>query len=73
MNRDTKIKTTFFVVGVLLVLLYGAATTPDELALEEAQYCEMVALYRHDPTTGWPDFRHNYAEVCTPTEGDLAP
>lgn len=58
-------------LALLLALAAAAAFTlaaclPQEVDIDQQQYCEMVTMFKHDPTrtTGWPDFNHNYNTVC---------
>jgi hypothetical protein len=56
----------YALLGVVLLLIMAVnQMAPDELELEQRQYCQMVALHRADPTVGWPDFRHTYDTECT--------
>ena len=44
---------------VALILAAGYVDQDDyeESVRQEQQYCEMVAKWREDPSTGWPPFR----------------
>lgn len=51
-------------VIVAILLAAKACAGPDPIDQEQAMYCEMVALNKQDPSVGWPDYNHNYQEVC---------
>lgn len=55
-------------VGVIVILcLLGAWLTtsgPSEEAAEAERYCEMVSMFKEDPTVGWPDFHGTYDRLC---------
>lgn len=38
----------------------------DDAVRQQSEYCEMVNAHRHDPTIGWPDYRHTYQTECKP-------
>jgi hypothetical protein len=62
----TRHKIGFLILGLAI----GAALSvlgagPDELEMQQQQYCEMVALHRADPTVGWPDYNESYDKECT--------
>lgn len=55
----------FLLLGITVGLLIGWAMDGKHAEdLEQEQYCEMVALYRADPTVGWPDFNESYDREC---------
>lgn len=56
--------TIIFVIVAVLHLALEDCTGPDPIDQEQAMYCEMVALNKQDPSVGWPDYNHNYQEVC---------
>lgn len=63
----TKTEKLFFLaVGAATAVAVGALASsgPDPLEREQAMYCEMVELHKQDPSVGWPDYNHNYNEVC---------
>lgn len=54
----------FLAVGLSIgTLLSSCPKAPD---MEEAQYCDLVALHKRDPTLGWPDYRGTFDQLCTP-------
>lgn len=68
MNKRTK--AGFLILGIVAGLTVSAVLSgPDELEMEQRQYCEMVALNREDPTLGWPDFNNTYDSECTHENG----
>lgn len=69
MKTSGKVKQFFFgtAIGAAFCIV---GTGPDELELQQRQYCEMVALNRADPTVGWPDFHKTYDSECAPHEDE---
>ena len=57
-----------FMVAAILALLAIGLMGPDEVDLEQRRYCEMVALYNQDPSTGWPDYKGIYNSECNHEE-----
>lgn len=53
-----------FGVSILAAIITGDGPTEEDLRM--AEYCRMVALYRDDPSTGWPDYEGTFAQQCTP-------
>jgi hypothetical protein len=51
-----------FVLALLAVLFIAGGEADEDL--EKRRYCEMVALYLDDPSTGWPDYRGTYNSEC---------
>lgn len=51
---------------LLLLAIYGLVGEMDydDAVLERNQYCDMVRAHQHDPSTGWPDYRHSYSTEC---------
>ena len=47
-----------------LALLGMIDDSAELLQKEQGLYCEMVELHLQDVTTGWPDYKHTYEEVC---------
>lgn len=56
--------------GFTLVGVLHSCDGPSAEDLQQAEYCRMVALYRDDPSTGWPDYEGSFRQHCTP-EGKL--
>jgi len=55
------------VMAGLILIMFGIGTEQDmqQAEADQANYCEMVALYeRSGGANGWPDFRRNAKEVC---------
>lgn len=51
-----------FCMGTVLMDCVG----PAQVDVEQAQYCDMVALHQKDPTLGWPDYKGTFKTHCTP-------
>lgn len=55
----------FAALAALAFLLIGAALSgPSEEDLQRQQYCDMVAMNKQDPETGWPDFHGTFEQEC---------
>jgi len=51
--------------AVLAALLWAGAGDLAEAEMQQAHYCELVALHkRTGGRHGWPDFENNADEVC---------
>lgn len=51
----------------IVVVLSGCADhdLEKELMLQQQTYCDMVRIYKESGgENGWPDYKHNYEEVC---------
>lgn len=57
--------TVILMLACLAALAWIAGGEADE-DLEQRRYCEMVALYKQDPSTGWPDYKGTYNSECRP-------
>lgn len=62
MTKKTKILIAWIVAAVIAAAVLSVG--PGEEQADQDQYCEMVALNKQDPSVGWPDYNHNYEEVC---------
>jgi hypothetical protein len=53
-------------VLMLLLAIYGLVGEMGykDAQVEHNQYCSMVDAYKHDPDTGWPDYKHIYKAEC---------
>lgn len=53
-------------LGAALIYSIGHATGErDDLAMQQAEYCEMVELFKQtNGDAGWPDYRNIYSEQC---------
>lgn len=59
-------KQTLIALLVLIVLIIAIAVMRghDEEDLAQRHYCEMVTLYKQNPSTGWPDYEGTYDQLC---------
>lgn len=56
-----------FLIGLAIL---GLMSGPTEEGFQQARYCYMVALYKNDPSKGWPDYEGTFAQHCRP-DGSL--
>lgn len=61
-------------IGIVLAccLLMLVMPGPSEEDAQQAEYCRMVAMYKKNPGTGWPDYERTFATHCTP-DGKVRP
>lgn len=60
----TRLQVLLVIIAFMAVLgLLGALDVEDEQA-EQDLYCDMVKQHRKDPSTGWPDYRGEFDELC---------
>lgn len=52
------------VAGWLIALALLGGFKDDVEAMEQKQYCEMVAMYDEAEGIGWPDFEGTFAAEC---------
>jgi len=58
------------VIGVVIaattVVVFAVLSMDDraQALLETNEYCKMVWEQKHDPTIGWPDYKHIYSQQC---------
>lgn len=69
-NRTGKVQklvATWALGGLIVAALVVGAVTDVQIAQErDAQYCDMVALYKQTRgDSGWPDYRGVYDKLCT--------
>lgn len=53
------------IAAALLAMSYVTRADIEDEQLEQELYCEMVKQHRKDANTGWPDYREQFAELCT--------
>lgn len=66
MNRRKDWEAAFWLaLGCLVVIAAIQYKLPDELELQQRQYCEMHALWLDSGgELGWPDFHETFAARC---------
>ncbi len=53
-------------IGIILGFVIGIMSSMDfdDQKAELDHYCEMVGLYKKDPSVGWPDYKNIYDTSC---------
>lgn len=53
-------------LAIFVIWAVAAMTIQRESGVEQdaRQYCHMVHAHQQNPSTGWPDFHHDYAKQC---------
>jgi len=60
-----KLPTAIFVTIVAMIILVSMIEESQEHNSQQSMYCEMVSTYQETKGEyGWPDYQHNYDEVC---------
>lgn len=55
-----------FALATSVAFILLGCVGPDEVELEQRQYCEMVELFiSSNGENGWPDYKNTYAESCS--------
>ena len=64
----TQSNLVLYVILVIVFIILGSMGVSgfkdDSLALQERQYCSLVALHRDNPDIGWPDYEHRFDRDC---------
>lgn len=65
MNSQRNISILVLALGFLAVAGLAGQADYEDAVLEQAAYCANVSLYNSSAgTQGWPDYNHNYSELC---------
>lgn len=64
MMKLTKGQTILLVILLVGFILVAGKMDFEDEANDQAIYCDMVAKHKQDASTGWPDFKGNYDQVC---------
>ena len=52
------------VVFLILAAMAISGFKDDALAMQDRQYCDLVALHKQNPDLGWPDFDKRFERDC---------
>lgn len=64
MSRCPKLYVALVVAALVAGVLAISGFEDGAQAIEQRQYCELVALHKANPDLGWPDFHGTFEQEC---------